>query len=157
MKRHISSTTNLLAELLQIWHHTVAQAIFHVVSQQVGCTHDSQSFPQRLWEEHRNDILTCLALDDVRHRDKQLKNKKSTDSIVIGRHGLQVVLKGLSPFEGWLELVHLDQVICNNQEKDVKRETFWTLGERMAQERESEWKSGRTGPSVLPRSGRRTG
>lgn len=43
--------SNLLAELLQVGNHTVAQAIFHVISQQVWCSHDSQSLPQGLWKK----------------------------------------------------------------------------------------------------------
>ncbi len=42
---------------------------------------------------------------------------KHTDPNIIRRHSLQVVLKGLPPFDGRLELVHFDQVVCNKQEK----------------------------------------
>lgn len=47
---------------------------------------------------------------------------KSTDPDIIWRHGLQVVLKGLPPFDGGLELVHFDQVVCNKQEKKPENE-----------------------------------
>ena len=36
---------------------------------------------------------------------------------VIRRHGLQVILKRLPPFDGGLELVHFDQVVCNRKDK----------------------------------------
>ena len=42
---------------------------------------------------------------------------KSTDPDIIWRHGLQVVLKGLPPFDGRLELVHFDQVVLKNEER----------------------------------------
>lgn len=49
-----TQASNLLAELFQVGDHAVAQAILHVVSQQVWCSHDSQSLPQGLWKEHGN-------------------------------------------------------------------------------------------------------
>lgn len=51
---------------------------------------------------------------------KELKKKKSTDPDIIWRHGLQVVLKGLPPFDGRLELVHFDQVVCNKKETNIQ-------------------------------------
>lgn len=47
----------------------------------------------------------------------QRTDTKFTDPNVIWRHGLQVVLKRLPPFDGWLELVHFDKVICIQQNK----------------------------------------
>lgn len=43
---------------------------------------------------------------------------ESTDPNIIWRHGLQVVLKGLPPFDGGLELVHFNQVVCNKHAKN---------------------------------------
>lgn len=37
---------------------------------------------------------------------------------VVRRHGLQVVLKGLPPLEGGLELVHFDEVVYGKQYKE---------------------------------------
>lgn len=122
MKRHNSQTTNLLTELLQVGDHTVAQAVLHVVSQQVWCSHDSQSFPQRLQKEHRNKtsmvsfmVLVCYS-KEIKLKELN-SDSKSTDPNIIWRHCLQVVLKGLSPFDGWLEFVHFDQVICKKKAK----------------------------------------
>jgi len=39
-------------------------------------------------------------------------NKMAPHPDVIRRHRLQVVLKGLTPLDGRLELVHFDQVVC---------------------------------------------
>lgn len=44
---------NLLAQFLQVGDHAVAQAILHVVSQQVRGSHDSQGLPQGLRIKHR--------------------------------------------------------------------------------------------------------
>lgn len=52
--RHNRPASNLLAELLQVGDHAVTQAILHVVSQQVWCSHDSERLSQGLWKEHSN-------------------------------------------------------------------------------------------------------
>lgn len=48
--------SNLLTEFLQVGDHTVAEAILHVVSQQVWCSHDPQSFPQGLQRDHSSSF-----------------------------------------------------------------------------------------------------
>ena len=59
--RHNIPASNLLAELLQVGDHAVAQAILHVVGQQVRCSHDSQSLPQSLWKEHSDETsAACM-------------------------------------------------------------------------------------------------
>lgn len=59
--------SNLLTEFLQVGDHTVAEAILHVVSQQVRCSHDPQSFPQGLQRDHSSSFckvfLRCSCSD----------------------------------------------------------------------------------------------
>lgn len=47
---HNAEASHLLAEFLQVGDHAVAQAILHVVGQQVWGSHDPQSLPQGLRE-----------------------------------------------------------------------------------------------------------
>lgn len=61
--------------------------------------------------------------------NEKLKNdNKATDPNIIWRHRLQVVLKGLSPFNGRLELVHFNQVICGKQSKTDHTKKIHSLG-----------------------------
>lgn len=58
-----------------------------------------------------------LAQIKTKHLEMKNDELKSTDPDIIWRHGLQVVLKGLPPFDGRLELVHFDQVVCKKENK----------------------------------------
>lgn len=61
--------------------------------------------------------------------NEKLKNdNKATDPNIIRRHRLQVVLKGLSPFNGRLELVHFNQVICGKRSKTDHTKKIHSLG-----------------------------
>lgn len=59
--------------------------------------------------------LTTTTTTKKSINEKLKSDNKATDPNIIRRHRLQVVLKGLSPFNGRLELVHFNQVICGKQ------------------------------------------
>lgn len=48
MKVEPPEASNLLTELLQVGDHAVAEAVLHVVSQQIWRSHDPQRFLQGL-------------------------------------------------------------------------------------------------------------
>lgn len=70
-------------------------------------------------EQHSEvSIKSCLSSFNKKKKRRIKRLKNDVGSIypnIIWRHGLQVVLEGLSPFDGRLELVHFDQVICGNE------------------------------------------
>lgn len=105
---YIKPMANLLTELLQVGHHAVAQTVLHVLSQEVWRSHDPQGLSEGLREQHH--LLASFS-----KRRSNPNYSESTYPDIIRRHGLQVALKGLSPFQGRLELVHFDQVIYNNE------------------------------------------
>lgn len=68
-----------------------------------------------------NSTLSVCSVCVCQIKDLEGQRVESTYPNVVRRHGLQVGLKGLPPFDGGLELVNFDQVIWREGSNAVRQ------------------------------------